>query len=428
MQGCISTDRAIDISSILSIESRRAVLTFCASAANRNGTAATSWHKDLLTRLFSHSYFVESSRADSNPSETKSEFSTACDDPSNDLFSRHPIWSWISARIDSAGDQNVKSSAPTGSWLSMASLYVSSLETVQSMAYFWLECVDEIRVHWENKVPIPRLVPPIPTVDDFEKSNSAPVSVLGGASSNRVWMEPLWEDQVMNFSRSATPFQLPDLKQNLPYQKLQMLNICIICSEVSQTVNESYVEQCVQNGRKQLISQLEQLESRKMEYNDDNITKNKTLQDLLDLSISHRDLSHINTPRLQRRLPMTSDSLAQRRHLANKFRKGSSRSANENSMLKWQILYPELVSDIRAFKGCNKTLSKEDGSSVDENEIVTFADFIAWYGGAGVALPVTNSSSGDNETYMRHGLDDMSLEDLQVGNIPQFACSFVNEY
>ena len=146
-----------------------------------------------------------------------------------------------------------------------------------------------------------------------------------------------------------------------------------------------------------------------------NLNLERALEEVLDMKVSERDLSHICTPKLQRRLPMTSDTLAQHRHLANKLKHGSSRSANDNAMLKWQILCPELVSDIRAFKSCNATLASSD--SVERKvstRPVSFEDFFVWYGGAGVILPHSSSRQECKVQLTQRGLDGIHLESLKV--------------
>jgi hypothetical protein len=365
----------------------------------------------------------------------------------------------------------------------------------------------QVRVHWENRVPIPRLYPPVPIMKSPPASASASVEereereeeAAGGSCETApqgVWLEPLWDDLEEKFKQTLTPFELPDLQQNLPHQKLQMVNMCIICGDVASTVEEAQSVQCARKARKQLAARLEQLQKQQGqgqgqrqgqrggdELGDRKETQNEdmgdserdeciskveragdidtdtdtdtterdkdsggvaaqkfSLQVIASMDVSSRDLSHITPPRLQRRLPMTSDALAQHRHLANKLRQGSSRSATENTMLRWQILYPELISDVRAFKACNNTVaSTYDASNIctspSDDKSVTFEDFVVWYGGAGVLLPPLAASSqqhiGDSagkaavtaveqrkqcaeKALNERGLDGISLENLRV--------------
>lgn len=428
-------------------------------------------------------------------------------------FANHPTWNWLQTRLShpsiTTDCQQVPSSAPVGSWLSLVSVYTSSFESVTGMATFWQECLEEVRVHWENRVPIPRLYPPVPIIprkrerdmdkedlrEEHEEKNQEDeeedaVEGAGDASfSQGVWLEPLWGDLQTQSKHTATPFELPDLQQNLPHQKLQMVNMCIICGEVGSTVGEQLGVRCVTKARQQLRDRLnllqelveekvlggdegqhqqddrysdidEQMKSRDGDrdrsnsrvsesiYTSSNTTATTStsqiasLQGMLSMNVSSRDLSHVTPPRLQRRLPMTSDALAQHRHLANKLRLGSSRSATENSMLRWQILYPELISDVRAFKGCNNTVpsshddnNNSNNSSSNENisdgdnhgkevkkPVVTFADFVVWYGGAGVSLPAPQREGAvgghEEETALEaRGLDGISLADLKVGSV-----------
>jgi hypothetical protein len=295
-------------------------------------------------------------------------------------------------------------------------------------------------VHWENRVPIPRLYPPMPIIKTSPNtgSNESVDDVYRDAEScsRGLWLEPLWDDVLSKYKDTATPFELPDLQQNLPHQKLQMINMCIISGDVANTVDEEVTTKCVDEARHRLTRHLELSQkegsSDKSENNLPHIEGSSehtcsvnidpdAASEFLAMKVSERDLSHIIPPRLQRRLPMTSDALAQHRHLANKLRQGSSRSATESTMLKWQILYPELISDVRAFKSCNRTvLSSYNIGDIPcgEDRHVTFEDFVAWYGGAGALLPRFDagprSVQGEDLLINERGLDGITLENLKV--------------
>lgn len=517
----------------------------CASASQPPSSSSldrgSGLQQDLLMRVFSRSLWVDDETT-SLPSDTPSGLSAG---------SQHPTWNWLQTQLappsssssssSSTAGLQVPSSAPVGSWLSLVSVYTSSLDSVMGMATFWQECLEEVRVHWENKVPIPRLFPPVPIIQSEKKDQNqdqdqdesegegegkGDVDVdiedddddetsgdfIKSEVAQGIWLEPLWEDLQVKSKKTATPFELPDLQQNLPHQKLQMVNMCILCGDVPSTIREAQGVQYVTKARQQLTDELKQLhkqlqgqglsgetgehegqhQHRASEMDEDEqvdarsnnvdrdgdgdgdrdshvsdvtstLTANKaSLRDLLSMDVASRDLSHITPPRLQRRLPMTSDALAQHRHLANKLRLGSSRSASENTMLRWQILYPELISDVRAFKGCNNTVpSSHDGhnSSISSNEssssgrninsndektsggcnepVVTFEDFVVWYGGAGVSLPTPHQQHEQEEeqektgpqlpgrggkgvgeggagSLQARGLDEITLEDLRV--------------
>lgn len=57
--------------------------------------------------------------------------------------------------------------------------------------------------------------------------------------------------------------------------------------------------------------------------------------------------------RLLRRLPLTTDAMAQHDHLSRKLNAGQSRTCNDNPLLRWQVSMPALVSDVRSFKAFN---------------------------------------------------------------------------
>jgi hypothetical protein len=137
-KGCISTDRAIDISSVLSVESRRAVLFLCASASVKNteNSPSSRLRQDLLMRVFSRSLWID----DSSTTESGN-----IDGKKSD----HPTWTWLKSHLNevsSDSSANVTSSAPVGSWLSLVSMYCGSLDTVTSMAMFWQECIEEVSI------------------------------------------------------------------------------------------------------------------------------------------------------------------------------------------------------------------------------------------------------------------------------------------
>lgn len=299
-----------------------------------------------------------------------------------------------------------------------------------------------MRVHWENRVPIPRLYPPVPNIKASPDTEGVIDDTFDDVGTRGVWLEPLWDDVMAQYKPTETPFELPDLHQNLPHQKLQMINMCIACGDVPTTVDPEEVTTCVSRARKGLVTRLDHLnahiqaekenkEDEEVEGGDDEasgVTHKESLMSFINMKVSSRDLSHITPPRLQRRLPMTSDALAQHKHLANKLRQGSSRSASESTMLKWQILYPELISDVRAFKACNRTVlsshsSSPGGDSCSHSDRpVTFEDFVVWYGGAGVSLPRHHTRAGANTgatredvVFNERGQDGITLDNLMVG-------------
>lgn len=79
-----------------------------------------------------------------------------------------------------------------------------------------------------------------------------------------------------------------------------------------------------------------------------------------------REDRNVNTPKLLRRLPMTDDTLAFHQHMEQKIMSGQSNSSKQ-SLLRWQILMPVVVSDIKSFKS--------------ENPAADHITFMEWYTG-----------------------------------------------
>jgi hypothetical protein len=309
----LNTDKAINISTILSTDTRRAVVALCAAIGmgpeTQQSTSPVSLPQDLLMRVFSRSLWVDVAdngqrefdvlyedyfKAEGVGGDSGEVVSGSDDDDDTEFFDCVPSpaaaqaascrqrqtgisksasadslgsssrprgasstgkfllpWKWLS------GSEIVAS--PVGSWLSLVSVYVSSLKDIRSMTSFWVECVEEVRVHWENRVPIPRLFPPTPLAAQNTQSPAALGHVAverrdsgtlrGTIRRGGMWLDPLWTDVTDRLRSSATPFMLPDISQCLPFQKLQMINMCIVCSEESTIIGDDLVSEVVAGHR-----------------------------------------------------------------------------------------------------------------------------------------------------------------------------------
>lgn len=123
----------------------------CASAsqnatpdANFSSRGGSNLQQDLLMRAFSRSLWVDD---DDETATTSNADQKSAEGQNKETTEEFPTWHWID-RLPfsrSGGDSQVTSSAPVGSWLSLVSVYVSSLDTMMAMATFWQECVDEVR-------------------------------------------------------------------------------------------------------------------------------------------------------------------------------------------------------------------------------------------------------------------------------------------
>jgi hypothetical protein len=248
----LNTDKAMQISSVLSLDTRKAVFALCKSISLPTESTNSSGilPQDLLMRVFSRSLWIDISEEQhgsllyenhfgtkdkkTNPQSLKayqskddttdskrSQTSESADKSSQNssgsgkksTTGKFPMpWKWLL-------NSGIVAS-PVGSWLSLVSVYTSSLNDIKSMASLWVECLEEVRIHWENRVPIPRLFPPVP----ISKGGSQQ-SLLKFLPEGRcnIWENPLWADVIERKSTTATPFMLPDTSQCLPFQKLQVI-------------------------------------------------------------------------------------------------------------------------------------------------------------------------------------------------------------
>lgn len=253
----LNIEKAMHISSVLSLDTRRAVFGLCKSVSLPTESTNSSGilPQDLLMRVFSRSLWIDISeeqqgamlyenhfdlkdRTKTHPQSLKSFQSK--DDTIN------PEPTQISETVDKTSQNQSGSgsklstgkfpmpwkwlmnsgivASPVGSWLSLVSVYTSSLNDIKSMASLWVECLEEVRIHWENRVPIPRLFPPVPISKGG--SQQSLMKLLPGGRCN-IWENSLWADVIERKSTTATPFMLPDTSQCLPFQKLQVDNTVV---------------------------------------------------------------------------------------------------------------------------------------------------------------------------------------------------------
>lgn len=241
----LNTEKAMHISSVLSMDTRKAVFGLCKSISLPNDSSVNQFGilpQDLLMRVFSRSLWIDISEEQHSSLLYENHFSVSKDAkitknapsskssggiptsriPSTGTGSNAPIgsnsgkfpmpWKWLL--------QSGIVASPVGSWLSLVSVYTSSLNDIKSMASLWVECLEEVRIHWENRVPIPRLFPPVPI--STGKTGTQTLRKFLPSDQLNIWENPLWDDVIDKKSTTATPFMLPDTSQCLPFQKLQV--------------------------------------------------------------------------------------------------------------------------------------------------------------------------------------------------------------
>ena len=103
----------------------------------------------------------------------------------------------------------------------VGSLSLRSICDLRSSWGFWMECLKEVRVHWENRLPIRRLHPPTPILRPHASPRKE--GVVGRINAETpLWSAPLWDDVIEKYRASGTPFSCLDLSQCLVFQKRQV--------------------------------------------------------------------------------------------------------------------------------------------------------------------------------------------------------------
>ena len=209
--------------------------------------------------------------------------------------------------------------APVGSWLSLAAVYIGSRDKLSDMLLLWQQFTTDLRLHFDNGVPLARLYTPTP-IDGvggeyaLDRLMSMPDRL--GPMHQRL----LWDDVLAKKQRGGGSFSLPDRTKTIAYQKLQMLQMCILCKDESPFVQIEVVE-----SDARLLGE-----------------------------------RNIKVPLLLRRLPMTGDTQLQQKFISNSIDAAENKTNEELPLLKWQISHPGVVSDCRAFKAMNPDKTLED--------------------------------------------------------------------
>ena len=214
--------------------------------------------------------------------------------------------------------------APVGSWLSLAAIYVGSKDSLYEMLDIWQGFVRDLRIHQESGVPLARLYAPTPigggeSVDDKIDLATTSTSTEVEDSHNLFW------DDIMAQKRShGTPFSLPDCSKTAMYQKLQMLQMCILCKD-----ENVYTSIDMKNEDKVFLEN-----------------------------------GGIVVPNILRRMPPTQDSQLQQQFMTESVINNEDKESNDMNadvpLLKWQVSHPAIVADCRSFKALNPNATSED--------------------------------------------------------------------
>jgi hypothetical protein len=208
--------------------------------------------------------------------------------------------------------------SPVGSWLSLSSLFVGACDSIKDMLETWRVFIQDVRLHYENNVPLARLYAPVPI------GGGEAINPIKNPDSNLpVYKRLFWDDVITKKQESGTYFSIPECSYTVTHQKLEMLQMCILANDIDLTTDIDLDEE-----------------------------KRSKLNNL-----------GLNIPRVLRRLPMTRDNKLQQNFLSYSFNSEGEINAaakSEHPLLRWQISNPEIISDCKSFKAANPNAQAED--------------------------------------------------------------------
>jgi hypothetical protein len=233
------------------------------------------------------------------------------------------------------------------------------------MSEFWHSCTKELRKRWETGLAFSHINRSLSKTISPNIANNNNINNF--EMDKPIWEQTLWEEVIYRLSNLENiNAALPDLNQSLLTQKIQMIQMCIVLKDEDSICD---APSSMQN----------------------------TVVSFPNVSMNTREYRAVNTPKLLRRLPMTMDAIAIHQHMIQKITSGQS-SSSKQSLLRWQILMPSIVSDIKSFKSCNI-----------EADSITFME---WYINKDDAFPYPNELQYLAEVY--ESCNPVSASDQKV--------------
>ena len=190
-----------------------------------------------------------------------------------------------------------------GSWLSLCSIITGSIDgDMKDISEFWAMCMGGLRncfeEYDEKKDPA--------SINNLQCQRHC--DIIHSSRNLELWENCLWNDILTEKNMmNGLDITIPDLDSHLAVQKMQMLQFCAVMKH----------------------------------------------EDRLFLTPEHT-CENVGTgiinPPLLRRLPSTTDKIKQINIVTSRL-EGDNK--NDDGNLKWHILYPNLISDIKSFKALN---------------------------------------------------------------------------
>ena len=242
-------------------------------------------------------------------------------DDSEPMFIFEHMGPLLPANID-IDNGSVSNRSEMGNWMGVFAILCGCIPYgAKEITHCWFEVVRKLHESWGEGI----LFRTINWQIGSPKASNGPDN-----SSLPVYKQSLWIDALARKQKDGVFVTVPDCTESIILQKMQMIHFCTVMKEEDPFIR--------------LAKPAEEA------MNDD-----------------------VTIPELCRRLPLTEDKVAIHEHVTRKISNADISSSSDQvkySQLRLQIQIPSLVSDMRAFKEANPTLSAENG----------LQSFCRWYG------------------------------------------------
>ncbi|CAI5735717.1 unnamed protein product [Hyaloperonospora brassicae] len=240
---------------------------------------------------------------------------------------------------------SIQHGAPLGELVSILATRMSQLPSINSMSLLWIEFVKALRERWFQQQLLPFMDTGL---------GSGGVDCKTGSRSL---------DTLFLLSSDSIRLPLPDFRQCLLHQKLQLLNWCILSK--SQEVKSTFTGSIDPDHEIQLNSDAKGFTSDKdLAYEmarkaDDELDSSPSDEEFFD-SIEHKTNEPLLEPVTRTSMPITEDVAKEQQDLITRLN-----ASVEFDKTRQQIQSAALISDMQAFKAANPRCC--------------LADFIRWY-------------------------------------------------
>jgi hypothetical protein len=269
------------------------------------------------------------------------------------------------------------------------------------MAKMWADCLLELRVHWENKVPVPHLHTP----SSRESTNLEWASEEEGMPAEE---RILWSDVLAQKAAEGVPFSIPDDSASILFNKLRMLQMCIVCVGEDACIKPPWVSNDSATAdfnipflQRRLPCTRDHIEemrclSDSFALHSESLLDSASSQNMDDSHDTQEEVSGGNIPMV--RVAQLSDSdgahnVDSAAATASEAYETASEGSGQRDMTPltspliaaFRLSNPVLLSDIRAFKAANEHMEEAE----------CFQAFCSFYSATEIGQKNNNEETGD---------------------------------